>query len=66
MKIATYRVKQYNSTPKTVVMVNDKPVCIVSGCGKTVSNILAYLNGYDVPIADEKVKRALDEVRNNE
>ena len=28
-----------------------------------VSNIVAYLNGYDVPIADGAIKRLLDKVR---
>lgn len=64
MDIKTFRIKQYNSTVKTVVMVNDKPVCIVQGCGKTVSNIIAFLNGYDVPIADAKIKRTLERIRN--
>lgn len=63
MNITTYRVKQYNSTYKTVVCVDDKPVCIVSGTGKTLSNVIAYLNGYDAPIADGKIKIALDNRR---
>lgn len=62
MNITTKRVKQYNSTTKTVIMVNGDPVCIVRGCGKTVSNIIAYLNGYDVLISDNAVKKALDKV----
>lgn len=62
MNITTKRVKQYNSTTKTVIMVNGDPVCIVQGCGKTVSNIIAYLNGYDMPISDNAVKKALDKV----
>ena len=62
MNITTKRVKQYNSTTKTVIMVNGDPVCIVRGCGKTVSNIIAYLNGYDVPIADGVIKKALDKI----
>lgn len=60
MKVTTKRVKQYNSTYKTVIMVDGDPICIVSGCGKTVSNIISYLNGYDVPIMDGAVKRELD------
>lgn len=63
MNITTYRVKQYNSTYKTVVCVDDKPVCIVSGTGKTLSNVIAYLNGYNVDIADGKIKIALDRRR---
>lgn len=62
INITTYRVKQYNATSKTVVCVNDKPVCMAVG-GKTVSNIIAYLNGYNVDIADGKIKKALDRCR---
>lgn len=65
MQITTKRVKQYNSTNKTVIMVDNDPICIVDGCGKTVSNIMAYLNGYDVPIADGKIKRLLDKIKEN-
>ncbi len=60
MNITTYRIKQYNSTFKTVISVDGKPICIVAGVGKTVSNIIAYLNGYDVVIADGKIKKILD------
>lgn len=63
MNVTTYRIKQYNSTHKTVICINDVPICIVDGCGKTVSNIIAYLNGYDVPIADGKIKRILDKYK---
>lgn len=60
MNITTYRIKQYNSTSKTVICVDDKPICIVAGVGKTLSNIIAYLNGYDVVIADGRIKKILD------
>lgn len=63
MKIDTYRVKQYNSTSKTVVCIDGNPVCIVSGCGKTLSNIVAYIQGYDVKINDEKIKRVIDKYK---
>lgn len=63
MNITTKRIKQYNSTHKTIILVDNEPICIVSGCCKTVSNIVAYLNGYDVPIADGAIKRLLDKVR---
>ena len=62
MDIQTYRIKQYNSTYKTVVTVDGKPICIVDGCGRTVSNIMSYLNGYDVPINDGKIKKILDKI----
>lgn len=60
MNVTTHRIKQYNSTYKTVVCVDGKPICIVAGVGKTLSNVIAYLNGYDADIADAKVKKALD------
>lgn len=59
MNITTHRVKQYNATSKTVVCVNGEPVCMAVG-GKTVSNIIAYLNGYNVDIKDGKIKKVLD------
>lgn len=62
MNVKTFRVKQYNSTSKTVIMADDEPVCIVAGCGKTVSNIVAYLSGYDVQISDERIKRKCDKI----
>lgn len=63
MRIDTYRVKQYNSTTKTVITVNDVPVCIVAGKGITASNIIAYLQGCDVEIKDGAVKKILDKAR---
>lgn len=63
MNITTHRIKQYNSTSKTVVCVNGEPICIVAGVGKTLSNVIAYLNGYDADIADGKIKKALDRCR---
>ena len=63
MQVTTKRVKQYNSTTKTVVMVNGEPICIVQGCGKTVSNITAFLEGYDVEIKDGKIKKILERER---
>lgn len=60
MKIDTYRVKQYNSTSKTVVCIDGKPICIVQGRGKTLSIIISYIQGYDVEIFDGKIKKIID------
>jgi len=61
--VTTYRVKQYNSTVKTVVCANGIPVCIVDGIGKTLSNVVSYLQGNTtVDINDGAIKKALDEV----
>ena len=63
MNISTMRIKQYNSTKKTVIIVNSVPICIVDDCDKIVSNIIAYLNGDDVPIADNEIKKTLTKLR---
>ena len=65
MNINAYRVKQYNSTTKTVITVDGVPVCIVAGKGITASNVMAYLQGYDVEIKDGAVKKVLDKVKEN-
>lgn len=62
MVITQTRVKQYNSTYKTVVCVGGVPVCITKS-SKRAADIAAYLEGYDVEIADGKIKRQLDKVR---
>lgn len=63
--ISAYRVKQYNSTTKTVITVDGVPVCIVAGKGITASNVMAYLQGCDVEIKDGAVKKILDKVKEN-
>lgn len=65
MRIDTYRVKQYNSTSKTVVCIDGIPICIVQGCGKTLSNIISYIQGYDVKINDGRIKKLLDKYKVN-
>ena len=63
--VTTYRIKQYNSTVKTVVCANGVPVCIVDGIGKTLSNVVSYLHGNTtVDINDGAIKKTLDEVIN--
>ena len=65
MNINEYRVKQYNSTTKTVITADGVPVCIVAGKGITASNVMAYLQGCDVEIKDGAVKKVLDKVKEN-
>lgn len=62
MKITQTRVKQYNSTYKTVVTVDGIPVCITRS-NKRASDIISYLSGYDVEINDGKLKKQLDKIR---
>lgn len=63
MKIDVKKVKCYNSTYKHVVMVSGEPVCIVDS-SKRSSDIVSYLNGYDVVISDGRIKKILDKLRN--
>lgn len=63
MEIDVKRVKGYNSTYKHVVMVSGEPVCIVDS-SKRSSDIVSYLNGYDVVISDGRIKKILDKLRN--
>jgi PHD/YefM family antitoxin component YafN of YafNO toxin-antitoxin module len=62
MKITQTRVKQYNSTYKTVITVDGIPVCITRS-NKRASDIISYLSGYDVEINDGKLKKQLDKIR---
>lgn len=62
MKIKIVKVKQYNSTYKHIVMVDDIPVCITEG-GKRASECIQYLNGYNADINDGKIKKVLDKYR---
>lgn len=62
MKITQTRVKQYNSTYKTVIAVDGVPVCITQS-NKRASDIVSYLSGYEVEINDGKLKKQLDKIR---
>lgn len=62
MEITQTRVKQYNSTYKTVVSVDGTPVCITRS-NKRASDIVSYLSGYEIEINDEKLKKQLDKTR---
>lgn len=63
MNITQTRVKQYNSTYKTVISVDGVPVCITRS-NKRASDIMSYLSGYEVKINDGKLKKQLDKIRN--
>ena len=56
MKITQTRVKQYNSTYKTVIAIDGVPVCITRS-NKRASDIVSYLSGYEVEINDGKLNR---------
>ena len=62
MKITQTRVKQYNSTYKTVISVDGIPVCITRS-NKRASDIVSYLSGYEAEINDGKLKKQLDKIK---
>ena len=62
MNLTQTRVKQYNSTYKTVIAVDGVPVCITQS-NKRASDIVSYLSGYDIEINDGKLKKQLDKIR---
>lgn len=62
MDIRLLKVKQYNSTYKRILMIDDNPVCIVAS-DKRASECIQYLNGYNADINDGKIKKILDKYR---
>ncbi|WP_041555030.1 hypothetical protein [Carnobacterium maltaromaticum] len=62
MKLTVHRVKQYNSTYKHVISLNGQPICI-SKSGKRASDIIAYLQGYDIVINDGKLQKQLNKIK---
>lgn len=65
MKVKVENIKQYNSTYKHVVIVNDVPVCITES-SKRASECIQYLNGYNADINDGAIKKILDKYRMQE
>ena len=59
MNIKTYKIKQYNSTYKHILVVDGVPVCATQG-GKQMSKCIQYLSGYNVNISDGRIKKILD------
>lgn len=62
MNITQTRVKQYNSTYKTVISVDGVPICITRS-NKRASDIISYLSRYEVEINDGKLKKQLDKIK---
>ena len=61
MNLTTYRIKQYNSTYKTVICADGVPICITHSNSRA-SKIISYLRGYDVEIKDGAIKKKLDKL----
>lgn len=62
MKIETYKVKQYNSTYKYILMVDGKPILIAKSQNR-LSQCIAYIENKDIDIKDGKIKKILDTIK---
>lgn len=62
MNISTVKVKQYSSTYKHVLMVEEIPVCIVRGT-KTLNDCINYLMNGEPSLKDGRIMKLLDELR---
>ena len=65
MNIQTFRVKQYNSTYKHVLCIDEKPILITESANR-VSQCISYLSDKRVDIKDGTIKRVLDSVSKGE
>lgn len=62
MNIRTYKVKQYNSTYKHILVIDGELVCAAQG-GKQMSKCIQYLSGYNVNISDGRIRKILNKYR---
>ena len=65
MKIETFKVKQYNSTYKHILMVDGKPILITKSLNR-LSKCVSYLSDKRIEIKDGTVKKILDSVSRGE
>ena len=65
MDIQTFKVKQYNSTYKHVLVVDGKPVLITQSANR-LSKCIAYLSDKHIEIKDGAIKKILDSVSKGE
>lgn len=62
MDIKVIKMKEYNSRHKRVLFINEEPIGILQSEQK-VADCIAYINGYEIPIMDGKIRRKLDKFR---
>jgi len=65
MKIQTFKVKQYNSTYKHILMIDGKPILITQSANR-LSQCIAYLSDKRVEIKDGTIKKILDSISKGE
>lgn len=62
MDVKIMKLKQYNSTWKHLLLINDEPLCFFESQNR-VNEALHYVNGYDANIDDGYIKKILDKYR---
>jgi hypothetical protein len=65
MNIQTFKVKQYNSTYKHILMVDGKPILITQSANR-LSQCIAYLSDKRIEIKDGTIKKILDSISKGE
>ena len=65
MDIQIYKIKQFASTYKRVIVVDNTPICIVKG-EKTASDVIAYIQGFSSDLKDGKIKKIIDKYLANQ
>lgn len=62
MEIKTKRLKQYNSTFKYLLLVNNEPICLFKSQNQ-ITEALQYLYGCPAKISDGTIRKLLDKVK---
>lgn len=62
MDIKIVKVRQYNSTNKHLLMIDEEPVCIATGINR-INECVQYIYGHDADINDGKIRKILDKYR---
>lgn len=62
MEIKTKKLKQYNSTYKYLLLVDNEPICLFKSENQ-INEALQYLHGNIAKISDGKIRKLLDKVK---
>lgn len=62
MTISSVKVKEYNSTNKHILMVDEKLVCVVRG-NKSLNDCISYLMNGEPPLKDGRIQKILDKLK---
>lgn len=62
MKIQVFKVKDYSSSYKHVLLIDGEPI-VMTRSEKRMSGFLQYLDGFDIEIKDGAIRNKLDKYR---